>query len=125
MKFALIASVAVAAFALSACGQKTAEQKVDDQTSKVHALTAEERQLAENNAKQFFNREFPQMQAEGKMGSARGVWLDCRPSDSNWNGLVTCHGMMPLVNGGFNDKAVRYCGYTAKLTGCSDEETVK
>lgn len=115
--------------ALAGCSQKTAQEKVDDQTSRVHALSPEERNLAETNAKQFFNRSFPQAQGDGKggivMGDARGVFLDCRPSDSNYNGLVTCHGVMPLVRGGFDDKATRYCGYTPKLMGCSDEDTVK
>jgi protein involved in sex pheromone biosynthesis len=124
MKKAL--SLAICAlFALAACS-KSAGDKIKEQISeKVHALTADERQLAETNAKQFFNREFPQQQADGSMGAARGVFLDCRPSDSNYNGLVTCHGVMPQVKGGFNDKAMRFCGYTPKLVGCSDEDTVK
>jgi hypothetical protein len=115
---------------LAACGKQTAQDKINRQIEdKVHALTADERALAETNAKQFFNREFPQTQIgpDGAkvMGTARGMFLDCRPSDTNYNGLVTCHGVMPVVGGGFNDKATRYCGYTVKLVGCSDEDTVK
>lgn len=126
MKKHFIFSIVIAAIALSACGKKTADQKINEQiTEKVHALTADERILAETNAKQFFNRDFPQRDASGQLATARGMWLDCRPSDSNYNGLVTCHGVLPLVNGGFNDKAVRYCGYTPKMVGCSDEGTVK
>jgi hypothetical protein len=114
--------VLLAILSLAACSEKSAQQKVEDGIADVHALTADERQLAENNSKQFFNREFPQMQKD-TMGTARGMWLDCKPSDSNFNGLVTCHGMLPKVNGGFDDKAVRYCGYTPKLVGCSDTDT--
>lgn len=111
--------------ALTACSERSAQEKVEANISTgVHALTAEERQLAEINAKQFFNRSFPQTQQDGTMGEAKGMFLDCRPSDSNFNGLVTCHGMMPLVKGGFNDKATRYCGYRKELVGCSDEDTV-
>lgn len=126
MRKLLILGTAVAlAISLSACGQKTAEDKIRAQVEdKVHALTADERLMAETNAKQFFNREFPQTEG-GKLGSARGMFLDCRPSDSNYNGLVTCHGVIPRVGGGFDDKAVRYCGYMPKLVGCSDEDTVK
>lgn len=125
IKFCSIALIAVSVMSVTGCGQKTSEQRINEQVQeKVHALTADERILAETNAKQFFNRDFPQLQV-GTMSSARGVWLDCRPSDSNYNGLVTCHGVVPKVNGGFDDKATRYCGYTSKLMGCSDEDTVK
>lgn len=110
---------------LAGCSKQSAQDKVSDNLSNgVHALTPEERQLAEVNAKQFFNRNFPQMQPDGTMGEAKGMFLDCRPSDSNFNGLVTCHGVMPQVKGGFNDKATRYCGYRKELVGCSDEDTV-
>lgn len=110
---------------LTACSKQSAEDKVKANiTEGVHALTPEERTLADINAKQFFNRNFPQMQQDGSMGEAKGMFLDCRPSDSNFNGLVTCHGVMPIVKGGFNDKATRYCGYRKELVGCSDEDTV-
>lgn len=122
----LLGAVVLGALVLAGCSDKTPEQKINQQVSeKIHSLTADERILAETNAKQFFNREFPQVQPDGKMGSARGMFLDCRPSDSNYNGLVTCHGVLPTVQGGYNDKAVRHCGYTPKLVGCSDEDTVK
>lgn len=123
----IFTTILVLAMALivTACSQQSAEQKVEANISTgIHALTAEERQLAEVNAKQFFNRSFPQMQADGSMGDAKGMFLDCRPSDSNFNGLVTCHGMLPMVKGGYNDKATRYCGYRKELVGCSDEDTV-
>lgn len=127
IKFCSIALIAVSAMSVTGCGEKqTAEQRINDQVQeKVHALTAEERILAETNAKQFFNREFPQTQGDGTMRPVRGMFLDCRPSDSNFNGMVTCHGVMPLINGRFDDKVTRYCGYTPKLMGCSDEDTVK
>ena len=117
---------AIAALLLAACGQKTIEEKVKQNiTEGVHALGAEERQLAETNAKQFFNRSFPNgKDAAGELTTAKGMFLDCRPSDSNTNGLVTCHGILPKMSGGFDDKATRYCGYRPELVGCSDEDTV-
>lgn len=112
---------------LSGCSRPSVEDKVTANiTSGVHALAAEERQLAETNAKQFFNRKFPNGKDDrtGEMTTASGMFLDCRPSDSNANGLVTCHGILPKMSGGFDDKAVRYCGYRKELVGCSDEDTV-
>jgi hypothetical protein len=111
---------------LSACSKQSVEERVKDNiTNGVHALTAEERQLAETNAKQFYNRSFPNgKDAVGELTTAKGMFLDCRPSDSNANGLVTCHGIMPKLNGGFDDKSTRYCGYRPELVGCSDEDTV-
>ena len=123
---ALLVLVTMMGAALTGCGQQTLEEKVKANiTESVHALKAEERQLAETNAKQFFNRSFPNgKDATGELTTAKGMWLDCRPSDSNANGLVTCHGIMPKMSGGFDDKATRYCGYRPELVGCSDEDTV-
>lgn len=124
---------AALAFALSigltACSEShvpSVEERVKNNiTEGVHALSSDERLLAETNAKQLFNRAFPNgKDKEGELTTAKGMWLDCRPSDSNANGLVTCHGIMPKMSGGFDDKATRYCGYRPELVGCSDEDTV-
>lgn len=125
----LLVVAIVMSIGLAACGEKkTAQDKVTEHLTKsgsIHALTADERQLAETNAKQFFNRSFPNgKDAAGELTTAKGMWLDCRPSDSNSNGLVTCHGILPKLSGGFDDKATRYCGYRPELVGCSDEDTV-
>lgn len=111
---------------VSACSRPSVEERVKKNiTEGVHALSSEERQLAETNAKQFFNRSFPNgKDAAGELTTAKGMFLDCRPSDSNANGMVTCHGIMPKMVGGFDDKATRYCGYRPELVGCSDEDTV-
>lgn len=116
----------VAVMALAACNKASIEEKVKQNiTEGVHALSAEKRQLAETNAKQFFNRSFPNgKDAAGELTTAKGMFLDCRPSDSNTNGMVTCHGILPKMTGGFDDKATRYCGYRPELVGCSDEDTV-
>lgn len=105
---------------LSACGDGnvTAEQKVSQQVNKVHALTDSERPLADANAKKFFEQ--PWAPAGGKSGQ----FIACRPSDSNYNGLVTCTGFIPQPQGGFAE-VKRYCGYRPELVGCSDEDTVK
>lgn len=125
MKFITVCLSFLLAFALSACGEKTTEQKIQQQiTEKVHALTADERLAAQTNAKQFFEKEYPQRRADGSIGRERGFFNECRPSDSNANGLVTCFGKVPTIGGGYED-VKRYCGYRPELVGCSDEDTVK
>lgn len=117
-KIFLTAIVAVSAALLSACGQQTNEQKVAAQTSKVYALTDAERNMASINGKQYFEKEW--LPAGGK----RGQLINCRPSDSNFNGLVSCNGFVPQPNGTFAETKM-YCGYHAGLVGCSNEDTVK
>jgi len=108
----------VACAGLAGCGAKTAEQKITNQVAQLHALTADERSRAETNAKKFYEKQWITAANE------RGQFNECRPSDSNFNGLVTCFGFIPKPGGGYNE-AKRYCGYTPELTGCSDEDTVK
>lgn len=109
---------------LAACGSKTAEEKIAQQiTQNVHALTSDERPLAQTNAKAFFEKEFPVQTKDGSLTKERGSFLECRPSDSNFNGLVTCKGLVPQLAGGFKE-VTRYCGYRKELVGCSDEDTV-
>lgn len=108
---------------LIACGKQSTEEKIVEQiTENVHALTADERPLAQANAKAFFEKEFPVQSKDGGLGKERGSFLECRPSDSNFNGLVTCKGLIPQLNGGFKE-VTRYCGYRKELVGCSDEDT--
>jgi hypothetical protein len=108
----------LATLALCACSEKSAEDKVKDQASKVHALNEDERALANANAKAFFEK--PWAPAGGKQGQ----FIGCRPSDSNFNGLVTCSGFIPQPDGTMPE-IKRYCGYRPDLVGCSDEDTVK
>jgi protein involved in sex pheromone biosynthesis len=125
--FTRILSIAILASALfiQGCSQQTNEQRIQEQiTQKVHALGADERLQAQTNAKQFFEKEWPQKKQDGSIGRERGFWNECRPSDSNANGLVTCFGKVPTLGGGFED-VKRYCGYRPELVGCSDEDTVK
>lgn len=110
--------ITIAALALSACSDKSPEDKVKDQTSKVHPLTEDERALANANGKAFFEK--PWAPAGGKQGQ----FISCRPSDSNFNGLVTCSGFIPQPDGTMPE-IKRYCGYRPELVGCSDEDTVK
>lgn len=120
----LIYLAAVLTITLTACAPKSNEEKIKTQmTEAVHSLTAEERVMAEINAKQYFEKEFPVVKGE-TITKINGAFLECRPSDSNFNGLVTCRGKVPQDNGGFKD-ITRYCGYTKTLVGCSDQDTVK
>lgn len=100
------------------CGSKSATDKVNETTSKVYALNADERSLAAINGKSYFEREWVQA------GGSRGQFVNCRPSDSNFNGMVSCFGMMPQPNGTYKEMKM-YCGYKPELVGCSDEDTVK
>lgn len=111
------------ALALSACSQQSAEEKIKAKIAEsTYYLTAEEKMLAEANAKQFFNKQWPQKQQDGSMGQAMGYLSDCRNSDSNFNGLVTCAGKTPVLTGGYVD-TVRYCGYRKEIVGCNDQDT--
>jgi hypothetical protein len=108
------------AFVTVACSDpQTADQKVAAQTSKVYALNADERNLAKINSASYFEREW--VQAKGN----RGQHVSCRPSDSNFNGFVSCTGMMPQPDGTTYKEKKMYCGYKPELVGCSDEDTVK
>ena len=119
-----VAALMIGAVSITACSSKTAEEKIAQQiTENVHALTADERPLAQTNAKAFFEKEFPVQTKDGTLTKERGSYLECRPSDSNFNGLVTCKGLVPQLTGGFKE-VTRYCGYRKELVGCSDEDTV-
>jgi len=121
----IILATLLASLALSACGSKSAEERIAEQIKdKSHSLTADERPRAQANAKSYYEKEFPVVYSNGTRGNERGVFLECRPSDSNFNGMVTCKGQVPQINGGFKE-TTRYCGYTPTLVGCSDEDTVK
>ena len=108
---------------VSCIGGASSEQKVTAQLNKIHALTSDERGLLQTNAKAFFEKEFPVVDG-ADIKKVRGTFLECRPSDSNFNGLATCKGLVPQVKGGFQE-VTRYCGYQPVLVGCSDEDTVK
>lgn len=121
MKFKTI-FVVIAMLLTTACS-KTAEERIEDTIDKgVHALTADERPMAQMNAKAFYEKEFP-VERDGTLTHERGAFLECRPSDSNFNGLVTCKGLVPQRKSGFQE-VTRYCGYRKELVGCSDQDTV-
>ncbi len=49
---------------------------------------------------------------------------NCRPSDSNFNGKVSCTGYVPNPLGApkpYRDETV-YCGYNTTIIGCSDKD---
>lgn len=111
--------LAIMFFAVVAgCSDKSSEEKIKETTAKVYPLNADERSLAAINAKSYFEREWIQA------GNSRGQFVNCRPSDSNFNGLVSCFGMMPQPNGTYKETKM-YCGYKPEMVGCSDEDTVK
>lgn len=120
---AVVLIVGMLALIVAGGCSRNAEDKIKAQVEQgVHSLTADERPRAQANAKSYFEKEFPVMK-NGSLDKERGSFLECRPSDSNFNGLVTCKGLIPQLNGGFKE-VTRYCGYTPTLVGCSDEDTV-
>lgn len=127
MKYISLFLAGALAFILLGCSEKpknTTEAIVANVEESVHPLTADERQRASTNAKAYFEKEWPVLSADGLSvdHKTNGVFNECRPSDSNANGLVTCSGMIPQAKGGFIEQK-RYCGYTPQMVGCSDEDT--
>lgn len=110
---------------LSACSeQKTAQQKVSEAvagSSSNYFLTGEESIMAEGNAKAFFTKPWPTRKPDGNMTEVQGYASECRNSDSNANGLVTCTGQIPKIEGGY-DRVTRYCGYRKGINGCNDKD---
>lgn len=114
-------AIIAAVLSLAACDKPaTPEQKVQQQLSSQHALSDTERNLANANAKEYFERDWPTN--AGK--ALRGTFISCRPSDSNANGLVTCTGYVGSLDDGKLVERTRYCGYRPELVGCSDKDTV-
>ena len=114
------AVLVVAVLTLSSCSSnKSAQEEVNEQVSKVYALTADERSLADANAKKYFEQQWPTNNGESKPGK----FIACRPTDSNKNGLVSCDGYIVNVKGELSNKRV-YAGYRKDLVGVSDEDTV-
>jgi hypothetical protein len=116
----LILTAALSLF-LTACEKpQTVEQKINSQLSSLHALSDEERALANANAKQFYERSWPNDAGR----TVQGQLIACRPSDSNANGLVTCTGYVADLKTGSLVEKKMYCGYRKDLVGCSDQDTV-
>lgn len=103
------------ALAASAAAALTVEQKVEQKLKAQYNLTVDERNLATLNAKNYWEK--PWVPANGKKGQV----INCRPSDSNANGLVTCSGYVPNAAGTF-DETKMYCGYRQERVGCNDTD---
>lgn len=113
MKQTLLLTCLTLALGLSACAKKEAS---------VYALNAEEKQRAVVNAQAYFrNAAWPVQDSEGKDVLKSGIFNNCRPTDSNANGKVSCSGKTPSYKGGYQDVTM-YCGYNGKIDGCSDKD---
>jgi hypothetical protein len=106
---------------LPGCSQKTTEEKITEQVKeKQYALNADERSMALTNAKQYYEKQW--LISDNR----RGQVTNCRPSDSNANGMVSCFGIIPAPGPtGYQQESKIYCGYRPELVGCSDQDTVK
>lgn len=115
MNFKTITTSLLAIIVLAACAPK----------DEVHNLTPDEARRAKIHAEAFFNEEHPAgTDANGNLIKKKGSFQACRPQDSNNNGLVTCTGMVPNLQGGFT-QVTRYCGYDSgskAILGCSDKD---
>lgn len=104
---------------LAACSSPTAEDRVKAKMEQKYSLTAAEQLKAETSAKQFFSKQFP---AYGGTTKA-GMFQECRPTDSNFNGLVTCMGYIPNQQRDTMELITRYCTYREDMVmGCSNED---
>ena len=110
-------------YGLTGCGGPSAETQVKSQLAKVHPLSDKERALADAGAKKYFNHPWPTNDPAKK--TVDGSFIACRPSDSNYNGFVSCTGYKPSVETGALSEITMYCGYREDLVGCSDQDTVK
>ena len=116
MKLHLLVAVLISSLVVACSPPKTAEEKIKQKTEEsVYSLTADDRQRASINARAYFEKEWV------IANNQRGMLNECRPSDGNFNGMVTCSGFVPSQKGGFSEQK-RFCGYTVKLVGCSDKD---
>lgn len=116
MKLKLIC-LALVAMSVAACSKEDGP----------YNLSVEESRRAQTHAEAFFNSDHPAgTNPAGELVKKKGSFQVCRPQDSNSNGLVSCTGMLPTMNGGFAQHT-RYCGYlsgTNAVMGCSDKDQV-
>ncbi|WP_374335369.1 hypothetical protein [Methyloversatilis sp.] len=119
LKFAIVSALALAAVA---CGQETTAPVTQDDIKaqmklKHYALTPDEANLAQANAKSYFGQEW--VDAANK----RGMFVYCKPTDSNKNGKVTCSGKIPNPpNGATYRDTDMYCYYIEGVNGCSNKD---
>jgi hypothetical protein len=113
----LIPVLMLSAFSVS-CSANTPEEKREKQASAVYTLTDSELDIANANAKAFFEKT---LNVNGS--SVKGTLLNCRPTDSNFNNLVSCNGYVPDPNTGSLYTATIYARYDGE--GVSDVDMVK
>lgn len=129
--FSFMFALIISAFTLTlaaGCAEKTADQraaelqKAEAQKTKtsdgLHALTSEEMIRAVANAKEYFaNTAWPVNNVPSS-----GIYNNCRPTDSNHNGKVSCSGKTPGTEGKSWTNVTVYCGYNGQILGCSDKD---
>ena len=122
MKYVLTA-LAVFAFSLmpilSGCApEKSAEEKIATAVKdKQYPLTADERKMAKTNAATYFEQQW--LAGDNR----RGQVTNCRPSDSNANGYVSCYGIIPADGPtGYKAETRMFCAYRPELVGCTEKE---
>lgn len=91
----------------------------------VHNLSVDEARRAKTYAESYFNQDHPGgVDASGQIVKKKGSFQACRPQDSNANGMVTCTGLLPNMQGTFTT-TTRYCGYESgagAVLECSDKD---
>lgn len=115
MKRISLLGLAAASIFLAACSGR----------EETHNLSVDEARRASTYAAAFFNEDHPAGQdTQGNLIKKKGSFQTCRPQDSNANGMVTCNGLLPNMQGGFSP-STRYCGYetgSKAVLACSDKD---
>jgi hypothetical protein len=101
------------------CSAPTSEERVEQQVANVYTLTPEEFDMAKSNAKAYFEKAWKMDDGT----TLTGLMSFCRPTDSNFNGIVTCVGQVPnSATKGFQETKI-YAYY--KTQGVTDSDDVK
>ncbi len=111
---------------MAACGDnRTPEEKIQAKIAEAgYYLNGEDMARARANGRAYFEKLWPAGTDEtGALKMQKGFFNECRPSDSNTNGKVTCSGILPNKNTGLvNVDSSVYCGYSKDVLGCSDQD---
>ena len=122
LSYAIAAAVIGLTGSLTACSENagppaTATSITELVKAKQYPLKPDELQSAQINASSYFAQEW--IDADNK----RGKLINCRPTDSNKNGKVTCTGKVPQPPHGQTYADVdMYCGYVPEINGCSNKD---
>lgn len=89
-----------------------------------HNLSVDEMRRAEIIAGSYYSKDWPTgVEQDGVLVMKKGVFISCRPQDSNRNWLVSCTGSIPRGKGYI--ERTMYCGYGEgknAIVACNDKD---